>query len=598
MTTTLRPRGGRRRAWRTAAALGLTLAGVAATSPAAAQAGTYPMYACDVPGINLPAPTRAAWGFYDTSQQVRKLEDCTTRPGRGGSSYFLINYPIGVLAQNTGVGLRLSIPSSGPEANISIARVTDWSETALTPQAAGQAPAIGLNLADAISIPPGGSLSGFDGFGTSGPGHDSGALPPGTKERSLGVFCAYYGGGYGNCTLPSPFLRIRGIRTLLSESVEPSATIQGGILAATPPVKGVEKLSYSASDQESGVEKVEVLLDDTLVATESFARDLSKPVAEQTGACTYTALRACPAARTGLLDIDTRKVPDGAYELVLRVTDAAGNRTTRVGSHAVVVDNVPDGAPPMHPGPVPTGSVGPAGPTGAPGTPGVTGAAGAAGATVQVNGVNGSRGASLRATFTQTRRDTIRSRYGRQVLITGRLVAPDGKPITGARVAVLQQDKMVGARMLPVSEVVTDRAGTFRYVTTAIRSRTIRFGYRAVLADTAFAATKDVGLGVIARLGLSPSRKALRNGQSVVFRGSVASAPANARKVIELQVRKGSQWMTFRSTRLRKGRFSERYRFTRTRGRVTYQFRARMRQEAGFPFLTSHSKTVKVTVRG
>ena len=97
---------------------------------------------------------------------------------------------------------------------------------------------------------------------------------------------------------------------------------------------------------------------------------------------------------------------------------------------------------------------------------------------------------------------------------------------------------------------------------------------------------------------MSTSRKALRNGQTVVFRGNVAGAPANARKVIELQVRKGSQWMTFRSTRLRKGRFSERYRFTRTRGRVTYQFRARMRQEAGFPFLTSHSKTVKVTVRG
>ena len=83
-----------------------------------------------------------------------------------------------------------------------------------------------------------------------------------------------------------------------------------------------------------------------------------------------------------------------------------------------------------------------------------------------------------------------------------------------------------------------------------------------------------------------------------MFRCSVAGAPRKVRKVIELQVKKGSRWMTFRSTRLRNGRFSERYRFTRTHGRVTYVFRARVRQEVGFPFLTSHSPAVEVTVRG
>jgi hypothetical protein len=589
MTASHPPRGGRRRP-RAVAALVAAVAGTA-LAPGAAQAGTYPMYACDVPGINLPAPTRAAWQYWDTSGQIQMYNQCTT--AKGGSTVFQINYPTGTLAQNTGVGLRLNIPETGPQSNISIERVIDWSETALTAQGPGQAPALGLNLAPAISSPPGGSASGFDGTGTNGLGHDTGPLPPNTKQHSLGVFCAYWGGAYGHCTLPSPFLRIRGLKAMLSEEVEPSATIDGGILAAAPPVKGVEKLNYTASDAESGVEKAEVLLDDTLVATESLARDLSQPVASQTGSCSYTALRACPAAHTGLLDIDTRKVPDGAYELVLRVTDAAGNRTTRVGSHAVVVDNVPDGVPPA--GPAPTGAVGPAG---AAGPAGATGAAGSNGVVLHINGANGSRGATLRATFSASGRDTIRSAYGRQVLITGRLVAPGGRPITGARVAVSQQDKMVGAKMVPVAEVVTDRDGKFRYVTRATRSRTIRFGYRAQLEDADFAATTDVGLGVIAKLGLSPSRTSLRNGQSVVFRGSVAGAPANARKVIELQVRKGSHWMTFRSTRLRRGRFAERYRFTRTRGRVTYRFRARMRQEAGFPFLTSHSKTVKVTVRG
>jgi len=81
--------------------------------------------------------------------------------------------------------------------------------------------------------------------------------------------------------------------------------------------------------------------------------------------------------------------------------------------------------------------------------------------------------------------------------------------------------------MVAVGEVVTDAAGTFHYVATATRSRTIRFGYRAHLEDTEFSTTKDVGLGVIAKIGLTASPKALRNGKAVVFRGTVAGAPSN-----------------------------------------------------------------------
>ena len=82
------------------------------------------------------------------------------------------------------------------------------------------------------------------------------------------------------------------------------------------------------------------------------------------------------------------------------------------------------------------------------------------------------------------------------------------------------------------------------------------------------------------------------------FRGTIAGAPRGSRKVVELQVRKGKRWMTFRSTRLRNGRFSESYRFTRTVHRTRYVFRARVRAESGFPFETGHSRQVGVTVRG
>jgi hypothetical protein len=392
------------------------------------------------------------------------------------------------------------------------------------------------------------------------------------------VLCAHMGGGYGACTLPTPFLRIRGIRTTLRESVSPTASIEGGSLTLPGVKTGTKSVSFNAVDNESGVERVDVLLDGIVVATDNLARDLTRPVSQQTGDCRYVGLRACPATRTANLNVNTAVVPDGAYALELRVTDAAGNTRTATHAEPVVIDNVPDTVvvPPVQ---------------------------NAVGGAIRKdaapdNGEGASAGAKLQATFTATRRGTVTSRYGRKVLITGKLKAPDGKPIVGAKLHVLHQDKTVGAAFVPVGEVTTDEEGTFRHVTTAERSRTIRFGYRARLGDTDFADTTDMSLAVIARVGLATDRKRLRNGQTVTFRGSVAGAPSDSRKVVELQVRKGKGWMTFRSTRLRNGRFSETYRFTRTVRTTKYVFRARVRAESGFPFTTGHSRQVGLIVRG
>jgi hypothetical protein len=592
MSATNPPRGGRRRL-RAAVALASALAATAALTPAAARAGTYPMYACDVPGVNLPAPTRAAWTDFDTAGTVQHSDTCATT--RHGAISFALN-GFANLPQSANVGVQLQIPDTGPQSSISIERVIDWTRLDLAAQGPNQAPANGLNtgpVQGSLTEPPGGDTTGWTGAATSGPGHDSGLLAASTKLRRLGVFCAYWGGSYNSCTLPAPFMTIRGITTMLSEAAQPTSAIDGGGLTGAGPVKGTKTVAYTASDAESGIQRVDVTLDGAVVATDSFARDLTLPVDQQTGACTYDGLRACPATHSGLLSVDTTRVPDGTYELGVRTTDAAGNARTAVASQPVVVDNVADQASP-NPKPVMTAPAAP-GPAGATGD---RGPAGAAATVLTLNGANASAGASLRASFSATHARTIRSAYGKRVLITGQLVAPSGTPITGARVAVMQQDKIPGAPLVVAGQVVTDGAGRFAYVTTAVRSRSFRFGYRAHLEDTAFASTTDVGLAVTARLTLATNRTALRNGQSVVFRGSVAGAPAKARKVIELQVRKGSRWMTFRSTRLRNGRFSERYRFTRTRGRITYVFRARVREEVGFPFLTSHSRAVKVTVRG
>ncbi len=159
---------------------------------------------------------------------------------------------------------------------------------------------------------------------------------------------------------------MRGIKTTLREVVQPAVGIDGGALLGAGPMRGTNSVAYTAGDDESGVERVEVLLDGAVVATDSFARDLTQPVAAQTGYCTYVDFQACPSTHSGLVDVDTTKVPDGAYELGVRVTDAAGNKRTAVAGAPVVIDNVVDQPTPSGPTPVVVtpGHPGPAGPTG------------------------------------------------------------------------------------------------------------------------------------------------------------------------------------------------------------------------------------------
>ena len=247
--------------------------------------------------------------------------------------------------------------------------------------------------------------------------------------------------------------------------------------------------------------------------------------------------------------------------------------------------------------PAPAGPTGPSGPTGRPGDDGAPGRDGAQAKPPTGNGANGGAGARLSAVFSSKQR-SLNVAYGKRVLITGRLLGPSGRPVIGARLEVLDRVRLLGAAMVPAGSVTTDRDGTFRYVAPVGASRTIRFAYRAHLEDTEFAEQQDVELGVVAGVALKVNRPRLRNGQTVTFRGRVHGAPRGSRKVVELQVRKGRGWMTFRSTRLRAGRFTERYRFTRSFGVKRYEFRARVRAEDGFPFLSGSSPSRRVTVRG
>jgi hypothetical protein len=677
----------RRRAALAAAAAALA---IAAAAPGAAHAGAYSMYACNVPGHETAS--RGPWTIStSTNGRVTRLaaaDSCAS----GGTFGLSQTGPFG-MDPNSMAGVGITKP-----AGYTVTQIKSYLASSLT---ATGSPASVIAEADGIDVPK-----------WSAPGNDNSFSPDlGTFSGSFYwmLFCGNLTGQRCDFASSAP-LRIRGLEVKVEESAAPTASFDGGTLTTTGAKKGSKSVNVVGVDAHSGVRQLEVMLDDTVLGSvDHNSRTWGVSMQNQPAAtCAYASWNACPLTQRETFMVDTTRVPDGAYSLTVRATDAAGNAKATTAADLVTVDNTAPAAPaatsatsvtteadsaditwshpsgqtspivaahvvvcgpngcqdvtvpasgatggatinrtdgygtytvrvaledeagnydpnqakaytvrfappaspppppvvvdpptkdPVTPLPGPTGPAGPSGPTGATGAGGPAGASGA-GAVIHLNGVNATASASMRATFIGSGSRSIRSAYGKKVAVTGQLLTPGGRPITGARVSVLMQDKMVGARMTLAGEVVTDADGRFRFVTTALRSRTIRFAYRAHLEDASFAQTTDVSLGVVAKLALTTSSRSLRNGQSVVFRGAVSGAPRNARKVVELQVRKGSSWMTFRSTRLRNGRFTERYRFRRTRGRVTYVFRARVRQEAGFPFLTGHSKPVKVTVRG
>jgi 5-hydroxyisourate hydrolase-like protein (transthyretin family) len=193
-------------------------------------------------------------------------------------------------------------------------------------------------------------------------------------------------------------------------------------------------------------------------------------------------------------------------------------------------------------------------------------------------------------------RPAARMRFGRPVRIAGRLTSPDGSGIPGADVQVLARS--AAAAEHPVQLVRTGADGRFEYTTTADSTRIVRFLHAGT--PTLLPANAEVTLTVPAATTARVRPRHLRNGHSVTFSGRLRGLPPPpGGKLIELQVRFPNGWQTFRTIRTdTEGRWSARYRFTRTRGTVRYRFRARLPREAGYPFETGRSRSVIVRVRG
>lgn len=513
---------------------------VLAALPASANAGTYTMRSCNVPG-QPPAPV-GPWTWQNTTGTTN-FDDCAV----GGN--FGLTFPAQrFMRHHEQAKIQLHRPIEGPRQAIGIKQARLW----LTARLKGSgAPAFvffeaagdgGSPRRTELFGPPGGST------------RDGGFVTPVYEDNNPSFESVLYcsSGAPGDCNLEDGRpLAIHGAEVTLFEGVPPSGTVAGGTLTTGQPQAGVRSLSYRGTDSESGVKRVEVALGDRLVATREFGSDPER--------CTYFSWNACQQTVSEDIPVDTSSVPDGDHPLTLRIIDAASNRAVVQGGIVPVRNQGPPTA-----GPTPTSS---------------------------------SSAPAVRFTNSDSSvmRSSRRVRYGKQLKLRSVLRDANGRPMPNTRVDVLLR-RVVGETEFQLArQVTTDSEGVLRYTVTKGPSRLVRFAYRAASERGSYSSTHDIRVAVTAAATLRLDRTRLRNGQRLRFSGALRGV--KMRKVVEIQVIDRGGWKTIGSTRTRSsGRFSWSYRFRRTFSPTTYSFRIRVRTERGFPYATGYSPKRSVRV--
>jgi hypothetical protein len=217
------------------------------------------------------------------------------------------------------------------------------------------------------------------------------------------------------------------------------------------------------------------------------------------------------------------------------------------------------------------------------------------------NGTPAVRSARVLGGFGKRARARRTVGYGKGALLRGRLVTPEGQPIQGATLQVASRvlAGSRGFRVIAGATVVTGADGGFAYRVPKGASRQVRIAYRAYSRDTTFAAQRLFSLRTRAGVRLSVSPQRVRNGGSVRFRGRLRGGPKpRAGVLVVMQAREGGRWRSFRTLRTKRkgGRFSTRYRFTRTGRPTTFRFRALVRKQIGYAYSTGSSPSRRVRV--
>lgn len=351
--------------------------------------------------------------------------------------------------------------------------------------------------------------------------------------------------------------QVFGAQVTLTDTTAPALTVNADGLLSGGQRSGSDPVRLSASDN-SGIRRVD-LLDvtgggQTVVGSEDYADGGTHT--DKGATCSSRLAHQCPnlAAET----VRPTSLTVGSRQLIVRVTDTAGNVTQR-GPYTVDV-----------------------------GTPSDRGA---------FNGANATDDATLTAAFYNGAiRRTID--YGQRPTVSGRLVNSAGAPISGAQLVVITKDSS-SDRYVERGRLVTDADGRYAFKASGAASRLIQVGWRSHVNDTRFTENAYVTTRVHARGSLhAPKRVSLFH--RFTLSGRLYGKTPPGRVTIVAQGAAGhGRYRTFADGKTsRSGRFKVSYRFRdpHSRGR-TFRLRVKILQRNGWPYLDGRTRTVRVRVR-
>jgi hypothetical protein len=215
------------------------------------------------------------------------------------------------------------------------------------------------------------------------------------------------------------------------------------------------------------------------------------------------------------------------------------------------------------------------------------------------NGGGASGHARIEAAFQRADGGTARRvtlPAGRRIAIVGRLTDAAGAGIAGARLGAAW--RIVGRGWVARPGVRTRPDGRFVYLLPPGPSRDVRFTYFAFSDSRAVELSNVVRVETLAPLTIRADRRRVTGDRVVHLGGRVGGGGAISRTglLVALQgYQQGYGWHTFRTVRTdRHGRWRTSYRFRSSHGR--FGFRAQLPRQGRFPYATSRSAGVFVTV--
>jgi hypothetical protein len=384
----------------------------------------------------------------------------------------------------------------------------------------------------------------------------------------------------------SPHIFISATTVTLVDRLGPVVQSAGGPAATEPTWTGAEILTFSASDRGAGIYCVLVDVDGRIASAPPATSD--DRCVDRTGTRDFGYPVPCPTQTSAAVAISAADLPSGNHTVTVYLEDAAGNRAILLPPTQKLIVNDYRGVGYYAGGRFFNPRFG---------TPRT------------VNGEGATSDAKVTASFVRVvgkgrRRhrvfgDRREVRFSQRPTVRGTLATPSGEPIADAMVFVGQQPE--GQQWRLDGAVRTDSAGRFMYRPTARRSnRDLEVVYFPFSDSHEYVSSRPLTLEVEAGLTLRVSRRALHNGQRLVFSGKVLGAVPGAGVAVSLQAKVGRHYRSFRQLRASSrtaGRLRTVYRFERTTSTVRYRFRLKLVRQAGLPYQGGVSRTVDVLVR-